>query len=319
MVDRPKIHCAVSGRELELTPEEEVRQLLALRLLGLGYRRDDLRVNYTARFGSQAKYLDIGVLRAGGDGEDRFLQQNILMIAECKRRGISAKGFEDARAQLESYLSACPNAMFGIVTDGARTSVIRKSCQRTDDGLCGPWEFVEGGDIPGPEQAEEYLLKFASSPMGNDGPDVRVPSPAHEPIRFIATVAPDGNVHLPEGTYLVANEYRHANPAQSVAIEGGPRYWCYEGDFFAVASDGMSWQEIQIRVAHFAEKEKASRRAADKRKAEELAVLAAEAERLRVEREEAYARSPEGIARAQAERARAEAERARKEAEARAV
>jgi cation transport ATPase len=91
-----------------------------------------------------------------------------------------------------------------------------------------------------------------------------------------------------------------------------------------VAADGTTPAEIAVRVAHFAETERARIRVVNERKANELAALAAEADRLRREREEAHARSPEGIACAQAERMRTEGEarelaeaNARRQAEAR--
>jgi hypothetical protein len=297
----------VSGREVDLTPEEEVRQSLVLRLMRLGYRPDEMRVNFTTQSGSKPRYLDIGVFRRDVEVGDRYVQQNVFLIAECTRRGISPKMFDDARAQLESYMAGCLNATYGIVTDGERTTVVRKDYRRVDDGSLGSWKFIEIAEIPRPDEDDASSAMIA--PASTD--DIHTPAPAlRAPIKLVAVIPPDGKVSLPEGTFRFGDEHRKANPPQCIRLEGGGTYWCYEGELYVAAMEGMTSTELGVRVAHFAETERARQRTIEESKSKELAGLTAEAEQLRRGRAEAYARSPEGIAAAQAERARAEADEA---------
>jgi hypothetical protein len=186
-----------------------------------------------------------------------------------------------------------------------RTTVVRKDYRRIDGGSRGALEFIEIAEIPRPEEAEAFSATIAPASADN----IHAPAPAlPAPIKLVAVIPADGRVSLPEGTFRFGEEHRKANPPQCICLEGGVTYWCYEGEVYVAAMEGMTSTELGVRVAHFAETERARQRTIDESKSMELAALAAEAELLRRGRAEAYARSPEGIAAAQAERARAEAD-----------
>ena len=130
------------GYDVKLTPEEEVRQETLARLFARGYVSEDLRVEFMVKLGSQRRSIDIGVFRRDVVTKSRHDQHNLFMVVECKRRGVSQSEFDEARDQLESYLAGSINATFGVVTDGAHITVVRKRYRRAGD-VGGGWEFVE--------------------------------------------------------------------------------------------------------------------------------------------------------------------------------
>ena len=89
------------------TPEEYVRQSVERRLvLELGYRRDQIPVEFPITMGIQRKRVDLAVFREGTD----HIQDNIIIIVECKQDSQDPLANRDGVEQLKSYLSAFPNA-----------------------------------------------------------------------------------------------------------------------------------------------------------------------------------------------------------------
>jgi type I restriction enzyme M protein len=121
------------------TPEEYVRQSVERRLvLELGYRRDQIAVEFPITMGSQRKRVDLAVFREGTD----HIQDNIIMIVECKQDSQDPLANRDGVEQQKSYLSACPNAEWGMWSNSKYKTVYRRVIQdrRTT------WE--EPNDIP---------------------------------------------------------------------------------------------------------------------------------------------------------------------------
>ncbi|WP_043583417.1 N-6 DNA methylase [Geminisphaera colitermitum] len=97
------------------TPEEYVRQEIAKSLVReYGYGKQDIAVEFKVKLGSSSKRADL-VIFPSGSGHS---QENALMIVECKRQDVKPADKKDGVAQLESYLAACPNAKFGMWTNG---------------------------------------------------------------------------------------------------------------------------------------------------------------------------------------------------------
>ena len=129
------------------TPEEYVRQEIAKSLVReYRYSRTDIGVEYVVRLGSAKPRADIAVF---GEGESH-LQQNVRVLVECKSPNVKASDRKDGVGQLQSYMTACPNADYGMWTNGSERYCFRKI--QDDKGLIA---FADIPDIPGFGQTQE--------------------------------------------------------------------------------------------------------------------------------------------------------------------
>lgn len=121
------------------TPEEYVRQNIERRLvLELGFKPSQVAVEFRVKLGSSSKRADLVIFPESTDHR----QDNIWIIIECKKDSVEPKNRKDGVEQLKSYLSACPNAEWGMWTNGKFKAVYRKVM--TDRGIV--WD--EPNDIP---------------------------------------------------------------------------------------------------------------------------------------------------------------------------
>lgn len=105
------------------TPEEYVRQNIERRLVKeLKYLRERIEVEFTIQMGSGKKRIDIALFPVGSP----HTQEHIETIIECKHDGVQPKDKANGVEQLKSYLSACPNANWGLWTNGRYRAVYRK-------------------------------------------------------------------------------------------------------------------------------------------------------------------------------------------------
>ena len=146
-----KLRCLVSGEMRYATPEELVRQQFLEILLRRGYDFGDIKVNFTARFGSQAKFIDVAIFRQVHPNEDRYQQRNVMLVAEIKRHGLGPSVLESAVEQAKSYASACTNCVWCAVYDEDTLRVYRKGYVRNSRGERSDWMFVNS-EFPKPEQ-----------------------------------------------------------------------------------------------------------------------------------------------------------------------
>lgn len=103
------------------TPEEYVRQNIERRLiLELGYTRGQIAVEFPIKIGSGKHRVDLAVF----PDKAEHLQENIEIIIECKRDSVEPSSKRDGVEQLRSYMSACPNAQWGMWTNGRSHSVL---------------------------------------------------------------------------------------------------------------------------------------------------------------------------------------------------
>ena len=136
-----KISDYIDGKFRNDTPEEYVRQTVEKRLVNEHkYSRDRICVEYTVQIGSGKKRADIVIFP---DEETDKKQENIKIIIECKSEKIEANNAKDGVAQLKSYMSACPNAEWGMWTNSKEKFVFKKF---TDDK--GVIQFMDYNDIP---------------------------------------------------------------------------------------------------------------------------------------------------------------------------
>ncbi|MCL0073091.1 N-6 DNA methylase [Dehalococcoidia bacterium] len=111
-IQEGKIKDFLTGQWIRHTPEEEVRQIMLMRLVSeYEYTKDQLAKEFLIQKGSQRiGPADIVVFR----NEKRKDQENIWIIVETKRKNRS-----DGIDQLKTYLSPCKGARFGIWFNGS--------------------------------------------------------------------------------------------------------------------------------------------------------------------------------------------------------
>ena len=135
-----KILDFIDGKTLRSDkPEEHVRQNIAKRLVNsMGYPKDRIKVEFGIKSGSNKPRLDIAIFDEGV----AHIQENVFGIVECKKETISPSDKKEGIEQLKSYLSVCPNAKWGLWTNGKH----REVWLRTENN--GRVEFVEDTDMP---------------------------------------------------------------------------------------------------------------------------------------------------------------------------
>ena len=142
------------------TPEEYVRQEIAKSLVReYGYRKRDISVEFTLRLGTRRPRADLVIF----DEDDAHDQDRARIIVECKSRKIKPASRKDGVGQLHSYMAACPNAAYGMWTNG-----VERFCFRRRDAS-GTVRFVEIPDIPNCGSSEEEAERPRGS--GDDEPD----------------------------------------------------------------------------------------------------------------------------------------------------
>ena len=121
------------------TPEEYVRQNIERRLvLELGYSREQIAVEFPIKIGSAKHRVDLAIFPEKAE----HTQDNISIIIECKKDSVEPSNKNEGTEQLKSYMSACPNAEWGMWTNGRYKAVFR----RVIEGRRTFWE--EPNDIP---------------------------------------------------------------------------------------------------------------------------------------------------------------------------
>lgn len=106
-----KLRCVVTEKLRSDTPEEHVRQRIARSILeDYGYDKCDIEIEFTVNLGSSKKRVDIAIFPPRTEHK----QQHIKIIGECKRDDVRPTDRDNGIEQLKSYLSACPNARFGM-------------------------------------------------------------------------------------------------------------------------------------------------------------------------------------------------------------
>jgi type I restriction enzyme M protein len=104
------------------TPEEYVRQEIAKSLVReYGYPKSDMEVEYKLRLGSKNPRADLVIFPSKEDHK----QEHAFIIVECKQPSIKPADKKDGVEQLQSYLAGCPNARFGMWTNG-----LERTCYR---------------------------------------------------------------------------------------------------------------------------------------------------------------------------------------------
>ena len=141
IVQQGKVLDFIDGQtQREETPEEYVRQEIAKSLVReYGYPKKDIAVEFTLRLGSRKPRADLVVFGANEDHD----QANAYIIIECKEQKVKSSDRKEGVGQLQSYMAACPNAIYGMWTNG-----LERFCYRKVDNK-GKITFEELPDLPG--------------------------------------------------------------------------------------------------------------------------------------------------------------------------
>ena len=136
--DKPYVNCIIREKEVQLKPEEVVRQLYAIKLINdYGYPKQRIRFEHPVRFGRETKSADIVVF-----DKDRPTVEYI--IVEVKKPKL-----KDGKEQLKSYCNAT-GAPIGVWSNGGQISHYNRK---------DPNFFEDITDIPKDDQTLEDILK----------------------------------------------------------------------------------------------------------------------------------------------------------------
>jgi type I restriction enzyme M protein len=130
----------IDGTSRRKTPEEYVRQNVERSLVQeYRYTRDDIAVEFRIKVGSARQKVDLVIFREDAPRS----QENILIIVECKKEGVSPHDKKEGIDQLKSYMASCANCHFGVWTNGSDERI----CLKREDSE-GIAEFIEVIDFP---------------------------------------------------------------------------------------------------------------------------------------------------------------------------
>jgi type I restriction enzyme M protein len=128
------------------TAEEYVRQNVEKALVRqYRFLPKQCAPEYPIRVGSSRKRVDIAIFVS----EHKIGQEHIRLIVETKRADIPPSDQQNGIGQLQSYLAACPNALYGIWTNGDERYCYKKVVSE------GVISFAEITDVPSVGQSEE--------------------------------------------------------------------------------------------------------------------------------------------------------------------
>lgn len=162
IVQQGKVLDYIDGQsQREETPEEYVRQEIAKSLVReYGYPKKDISVEFTLRVGSRKPRADLVVFASDVD----HTQEASYIIVECKAQSVKASDRKEGIGQLHSYLSVCPNSIYGMWTNGLERYCYRRVIK------AGQIVFEDIPDLPSYGQTDEEAerprfdqLKAASS------------------------------------------------------------------------------------------------------------------------------------------------------------
>lgn len=142
------------------TPEEYVRQNIERRLvLELGYSPEQIAVEFTVKLGSKRHRADLVIFPEG----EEHLQDHAWIIIECKKDSVQPSSRKDGVEQLKSYMAACPNAEWGMWTNGKYKAVYRLTRTQGKAVYSEPNDIPsKDGDIDEIDRPRRELLKHAT-------------------------------------------------------------------------------------------------------------------------------------------------------------
>ncbi|PEH85328.1 N-6 DNA methylase [Burkholderia gladioli] len=160
IVQQGKVLDFIDGTtQREETQEEYVRQEIAKSIVReYGYPKSDIAVEFTLRVGTRKPRADLVIFSEG----TARTQENAFIIVECKAKTVKATDRKEGVGQLQSYMAASPNSVYGMWTNG-----LERFCYQ---------KVVKGGQIIFEEIPD--ILSFGQSEEDADRPDFDQLKPA---------------------------------------------------------------------------------------------------------------------------------------------
>ena len=119
-----------------------------------------LRSKFPVKIGSGKQRVDLAMFPAGTE----HIQENVEIIIECKRDSVEPSNKRDGVEQLQSYMSACPNAEWGMWTNGRYKAVYRRVVAEGRVSWEEPNDIPsKGGDAEEVDRPSRKTLKFATA------------------------------------------------------------------------------------------------------------------------------------------------------------
>lgn len=146
------------------TPEERVRQEILKSLVReYGYKKDQIEVEYSIKFGSNRKAVDVAIWKPG----QAHTQEGIYIIVECKDPKTKSRGKKDGVDQMHSYASACMNSTYGMWTNGDELLTFRYVVDKTGKRVPDPVPDLPhaGGEVPDDAPKFDQLRPAASDSL----------------------------------------------------------------------------------------------------------------------------------------------------------
>lgn len=146
------IYDPVAKKLRKATDEEYVRQEIVIGLSSeYGYSFDDMETEFQINVGRAKKRGDIAIFSEGKE----HLQENIILIVECKSAKIGENDKKEGVDQLISYVASSPSCTYGLWTNGP--GGLRQVIRRDVNG-----GIVEKTDLDIPKKGQDI--------SGNKGP-----------------------------------------------------------------------------------------------------------------------------------------------------
>jgi type I restriction enzyme M protein len=137
-IPEDRVVCFITGELRKDTPEERVRQEWARKLVEeYGYPKESIGVEVTIPMGRARKRADLVIYEHGKPHELEYIQ----IIVETKHEEVKPQDKKKGVEQLKSYLSACPNAEWGLWV-GSERQAFRRITEK------GKHKFEPTTDIP---------------------------------------------------------------------------------------------------------------------------------------------------------------------------
>lgn len=135
----------LTGKFVNDTPEEYVRQNIEKALVRqYKYAAAQCQPEFRIKMGSAKPRVDILIFPP----DEKHEQAHAYILVETKKPGTSPQDKKDGIGQLQSYMAACPNALYGLWTNGDDRFCFAKRAK------AGKVIFEEIVDIPSAGQTE---------------------------------------------------------------------------------------------------------------------------------------------------------------------
>lgn len=123
VIPEGKVYDYIDSKFRNDTPEEYVRQTIEKRLVNEHkYAPAQVKIEFALQVGSNKPRADIVIWEKDATEQT---QGTIKLIIECKKETVDARNAKDGIAQLQSYMSVCPNCDWGMWTNSIQKFVFR--------------------------------------------------------------------------------------------------------------------------------------------------------------------------------------------------